>query len=197
MAEAAPKGRLRYSFYAWQSELSVVAAKTDGIDAGAPMKGAAALSTDNGTSSGTKSGSEIVASGGRNPFIGEGPSAKSTVFVVDVSGGMQGPDRLSRVLASMTRAIDFLTSDKEFAIILFDDQAYAFPNQLALLSASNKNKQEAFAWLNATNGRGGTNPIPGMDIAIRLAPERIVLLSDGEFDPRCIQRHLLPSLLNY
>jgi len=226
--------------------------KTDGIDAGAPVKGAAALSTDNGTSkttdatrslpnpaspatndseveapnassekvatedeptetqtvpmlltyqpkppsspksstgtsSGIKSGSEIVASGGRNPFIGEGPSAKSTVFVVDVSGSMQNPGRLPRVLASMTRAIDLLTSDQEFAIILFDDQAYAFPNQLALLSASNKNKQEAVAWLNVTNGGGGTNPIPGMDIAIGLAPERIVLLSDGEFDPYCIE----------
>jgi len=226
--------------------------KTDGIDAGAPVKGAAALSIDNGTSketdapqslptrpspattapvaeppnessvnastedeptetqsvpmlltyqpkplsrpkssagtsSGIKSGSEIVAPGGRNPFIGEGPSAKSTVFVVDVSGSMQNPDRLPRVLASMTRAIELLTSDQEFAIILFDNQAYAFPNQLELLSASNKNKQEAFAWLNATNGGGGTNPIPGMDIAIGLAPERIVLLSDGEFDPYCIE----------
>lgn len=140
-----------------------------------------------GTSSGTKSGSEIVASGGRNPFIGDGPSAKSTVFVVDVSGSMQNPDRLPRVLASMTRAIELLKSNQEFAIILFDDQTYAFPNQLALLAASNKNKQDAFAWLKMTNGGGGTNPIPGMDIAIRLAPERIVLLSDGEFDPYCIE----------
>jgi len=225
--------------------------RTDGIDAGAPVKGAAALSIDNGTSketvapqslptrpspattatvveppnessenasaevvpieqqsvpmlliyqpkppsrpkssagaSGTKSGSEIVASGGRNPFIGEGPSAKSTVFVVDVSGSMQNPDRLPRVLASMSRAIELLTSSQKFAIILFDDQAYAFPNQLALLSASNRNKQEAFAWLNVTNGGGGTNPMLGMDIAIGLAPERIVLLSDGEFDPYCIE----------
>ena len=140
-----------------------------------------------GTSSGTKSGSEMVASGGRNPFIGEGPSSKSTVFVVDVSGSMQNPDRLPRVLASMTRAIDLLTSNQKFAIVLFDDQTYAFPNQLALLAANNRNKQEAFTWLDVTNGGGGTNPIPGMDIAIRLAPERIILLSDGEFDPRCIE----------
>ena len=137
--------------------------------------------------SGTKRGSEIVASGGRNPFIGEGPSAKSTVFVVDVSGSMQNPDRLPRVLASMNRAIELLKPIQKFAIILFDDQAYAFPNQLTLLSASNKNKQEAFAWLNVTNGGGGTNPITGMDIAIGLAPERIVVLSDGEFDPYCVE----------
>ena len=137
--------------------------------------------------SGTKSGSEIVASGGRNPFIGEGPSAKSTVFVVDVSGSMQNPDRLPRVLASMTRAIELLKPNQKFAIILFDDRAYAFPNQLALLAASSKNKQEASAWLNITKGGGGTNPVPGMDIAIGLAPERIVLLSDGEFDPNCIE----------
>lgn len=137
--------------------------------------------------SGTKSGSEIVASGGRNPFIGEGPSAKSTVFVVDVSGSMQNPDRLPRVLASMTRAIELLTPNQKFAVILFDDRAYAFPIQFALLTASSKNKQEAFAWLNVTNGGGGTNPIPGMDVAIGLSPERIVLLSDGEFDPYCIE----------
>ena len=140
-----------------------------------------------GIPSGTKSGSEIFASGGRNPFIGEGTSAKSTVFVVDVSGSMQNPERLPRVLASMTRAIELLSFNQKFAIILFDDQAYAFPNQLAFLPASNPNKQEAYAWLNDTKGGGGTNPIPGMDIAIRLAPERIVLLSDGEFDPRCIE----------
>jgi Mg-chelatase subunit ChlD len=136
--------------------------------------------------SGTKSGSEIVASGGRNPFIGDGPPAKSTVFVVDVSGSMQNPDRLPRVLASMTRAIELLKSNQKFAIVLFDDQAYAFPKQPAWLDASDKNKQNAFDWLNVTKGGGGTNPIPGMAIAIGLAPEKIVLLSDGEFDPHCI-----------
>ena len=73
--------------------------------------------------SGAKSGSEIISSGGRNPFVGEGPSAKSTVFVVDVSGSMQNPGRLPRVLASMTRAIELLTSNQKFAIVLFDDQA--------------------------------------------------------------------------
>ena len=136
--------------------------------------------------SGTKSSSEIVASGGRNPFIGDGPSATSTVFVVDVSGSMQIPDRLPRVMASMTRAIELLKSNQTFAVVLFDDQAYPFPNQHAMVAASDKNKQNAFDWLNVTKGGGGTNPIPGMAIAIGLAPEKIVLLSDGEFDPHCI-----------
>ena len=34
-------------------------------------------------------------------------------------------------------------------------------------------------------GGGGTNPMAPMSVAIDYRPERIVLLSDGEFDPTC------------
>jgi hypothetical protein len=136
--------------------------------------------------SGNKRGVEIEATGGRNPFLGEGTPAKSTVFVVDVSGSMQNATRLPRVLASMKRAIELMTTSQQFAIVLFDTQTYAFPNQPTLLDANSKNKDAAFLWLDSTNGGGGTNPIPGMSIALTLKPERIVLLSDGEFDPYCV-----------
>ena len=136
--------------------------------------------------SGNKRGSEIEATGGRNPFLGEGTPVKSTVFVVDVSGSMQNATRLPRVLASMKRAIELMTTSQQFAVVLFDTQTYAFPNQPALLDATSKNKDAAFLWLDSTYGGGGTNPIPGMSIALGLNPERIVLLSDGEFDPYCV-----------
>lgn len=136
--------------------------------------------------SGNKRGSEIEATGGRNPFLGEGTPAKSTVFVVDVSGSMQNATRLPRVLASMKRAIELMTTNQKFSVVLFDTQTYSFPSQPALLDATSKNKDAAFLWLDGRYGGGGTNPIPGMSIALGLKPERIVLLSDGEFDPYCV-----------
>lgn len=42
-----------------------------------------------------------------------------------------------------------------------------------------------FCLIATTRWGGGTNPMAAMSVAIAYRPERIVLLSDGEFDTTC------------
>lgn len=132
--------------------------------------------------SGGAAGSDLVTTGGVNPFLGDGKPANSTVFVIDVSGSMQMPDRLPRVVKALSRAIDQLKPKQEFCVLLFDD-FYYFNPKVELIAATKQNQELIQRWLNQPPGGGGTNPMPAMEAAIQLQPERIVLLSDGEFDP--------------
>ncbi len=127
-------------------------------------------------------GTNLVA-GGVNPFVGTGSSAKTTVYVIDVSGSMQTQDRLPRVISTLKRAVDLLKPDQMFTVILFDDGFHTDPIGKGLLLANRQNKQAIYNWLDHAPGGSGTNPLPAMIIAIQQKPERIVLLSDGEFDP--------------
>ena len=128
------------------------------------------------------SGENLVANG-FNPFIGTGTPAASTVYVIDVSGSMQAADRLPRVLSTLKRAVDLLKPEQKFTVILFDQGFYTDPIGNGLHPANNRNKQAIYDWLDSAPGGGGTNPLPAMIAAIQQKPERIVLLSDGEFDP--------------
>jgi hypothetical protein len=125
---------------------------------------------------------DLTSSEGINPFMGEGEKAKTTVFVIDVSGSMQTGDRLPRVLSSLTRAIDHLDENQIFAVFLFDTNYYTIHTS-GMIPATTGNKASIKEWLSYRMGGGGTEPMAAMSVAIQLEPERIVLLTDGEFDP--------------
>ena len=131
-------------------------------------------------------GANLADRGGANPFVGTGPPAKSTIYVIDVSGSMQTPDRLPRVLSTLKRAVDLLNPDQKFTVILFDQGYYTDPIRRGLQPANKMNKQAIYDWLDNAPGGSGTNPLPAMITAIQQEPERIVLLSDGEFDPSSV-----------
>ncbi|HUP79378.1 MAG TPA: hypothetical protein VM260_12580 [Pirellula sp.] len=73
-------------------------------------------------------GSNLSVGDGDNPFIGTGTPAKATVYVIDVSGSMQTPDRLPRVLSTLKRAVDLLKPNQTFTVILFDQGFYTDPS---------------------------------------------------------------------
>jgi len=132
---------------------------------------------------GGSSGIDLSSTKGINPFVGEGKKANSTIFVIDVSSSMLGDSRLPRVLNALHRAIDQLGEDQQFCVILFDTTYYVEPSVNGLIRATKRNKLLIQQWLQNAPGGGGTNPMAAMPQAIGLGPERIVLLSDGEFDP--------------
>jgi secreted protein with Ig-like and vWFA domain len=126
---------------------------------------------------------DLTSTKGLNPFVGEGEPAVSTVFVIDVSGSMQNQAKLPRVMNALTRAIDQLSEKQKFCVLLFDQTYYSAPWVTGLTAGTADNKRRIKAWLAQPPGGGGTEPMGAMAAAIELRPERIVLLSDGEFDP--------------
>lgn len=140
----------------------------------------ASRSGSTGTSA---TGQTLAIRGGVNPFLGTGSPAKSSVFVIDISGSMQSVDRLPRVVATLKRAIDQLKPEQSFMVVLFDDTVHTDPSSNGLVLAKKKNIDRVYEWLDMPQVGGGTNPLPAMLFALQSRPERIVLLSDGEFDP--------------
>lgn len=147
-----------------------------------------------GGGSGDGAGLDLGATKGLNPFVGDGKPATTTVFVIDVSSSMQVNDKLPRVMNALSRAIDQLSSKQKFCVILFDHGYYFAPGVTGLEVASVDSKRRAKLWLAQAPGGGGTMPIGAMTEAIGLRPERIVLLSDGEFDPTNVQ---MITMLNH
>ncbi len=126
---------------------------------------------------------DLSASDDSNPFIGQGRPAKSTVFVIDKSGSMANSMKLGRVINALRRAIEQLKPGQSFAVLFFDDQYYSHPSVVKPESATEANKKKVLEWLTSVYGGGGTDPSDAMFQAIQWNPERIVLLTDGEFDP--------------
>jgi hypothetical protein len=129
----------------------------------------------------SSAGPGIVGVQGNNPLLGALDS-KSTVFVIDQSGSMSG-DRLRRVIHSMKESIGRLEEEQEFLIVFFSDGVNIHPQLRSLAPASEKNKQIAMRWLDTISAGGGTSPEKAMLHAIQQKPKRIILLSDGEFNP--------------
>ena len=106
------------------------------------------------------------------------------MYVCDATGTMLGL-KMELLKQQVAKAIDALPPDAQFNVIFFrsgedDDDAPMFQT---LEVASPANKRRALARINDTSVRGaGTNPIPAMRQALSGKPERVVLLTDGEFN---------------
>lgn len=134
-------------------------------------------------------GSKSIASGaaGENPFL-EASDAKSVVFVIDISGSMDGNSKLGRVMNSLIEAIESLKTDQRFMVILFDSRMQVNPQMRQLSRATPKVKMVAKTWLNGVTSGGGTEPLDAMMHALQQRPERIVILTDGGFDPSYVDQ---------
>jgi Mg-chelatase subunit ChlD len=118
---------------------------------------------------------------GKNPFddaSGDG----DVVYVIDCSDSMDG-DPLMRVQRSLCDAIQRLGGNRKFAVIFFNSAPVLGPISHRLTTASARTKREAVNWIQGVQPGGGTDPSDALFLALRLRPDRIVVLSDGEFSP--------------
>ncbi len=129
---------------------------------------------------------EVVVSiglpGESNPFIVAG-GVGSVIFVVDKSGSMDH-DRLGRVIAALNEAIEALQPNQRFMVLFFNDSVLQLKGMSGLVTASGANVTKYKRWIASNKtGSGGTQPLGAMELAISLRPERIIILSDGDFSP--------------
>jgi hypothetical protein len=123
----------------------------------------------------------LVSDHGLNPFFTT-LEADSIVFVIDRSGSMSG-DRLHRVIAALDETLDRLTPRQKFLLIFFCESYELHPSLRHLVNATDSNRRLVKSWTSTIAVGSGTVPVDAMLYAIKQNPQRIVLLSDGEFDP--------------
>jgi hypothetical protein len=117
-------------------------------------------------------------------FFGLQASGDRVVFVVDVSGSMKGR-RLYRARQELTRSLESLRTDQQFFVIFFSDGALPMASD-KMLPATSENVSETIKWLKRVDSGGGTNPLPGLLMAMQLDPDAIFLMTDGKFDPQIV-----------
>ena len=107
------------------------------------------------------------------------------VFLIDVSGSMEGPDRLDLVKSSMNLLINSLRDEDRVAIVVYSGNA-----GLVLPSTPGSNKQKIRNSLNRLSAGGSTAGGAGIQLAYKIALEnfkkngnnRIILCTDGDFN---------------
>lgn len=144
------------------------------------------MGTGNGTGT---DGSASKVSKSKASFFGAHADGNRFVFVIDSSKSMLGP-RWEALCKEMMRAIKSLSPDQEFFVISFDSMAHPMfgvaPPRGKFLTAIDENFERIQNWLRSIRHGSNTYPASAVGIAIRLEPDAIFLLSDGEISDSTI-----------
>lgn len=131
-----------------------------------------------------------VRSASKATFFGAEAHGNRFVFVIDSSGSMSGP-RWQALCRELIRALQSLSPDQEFFIISFDSAAHPMfglvPQRGAFLNPTPDNVANVLNWLVGFQLGGKTYPSSAVGMAMRLEPDAIFLLSDGEISDTTIQ----------
>ena len=107
------------------------------------------------------------------------------VFLLDVSGSMNSPDKLPLVKSSLRMLAEQLSSRDRLSIVV-----YAGSSGLVLPSTPGDRRGEIIAALDALEAGGSTNGGEGIQLAYKVASEnfirgginRVILATDGDFN---------------
>jgi hypothetical protein len=148
-----------------------------------------------GTSgSGTGSGSGAGSGEGGGGFFGIATKGRRVAYVVDCSGSMNEPHaspartRFRRLQLELLAVIGAMTEDDEFFIIFFNSRPIPMP-ATAMQRALPATRAAYLQWMAGQHAQGDTDPRQALELALRLEPDVVYFLSDGEFDRR-IKRDL-------
>ncbi len=111
--------------------------------------------------------------------------AANLVFLLDVSGSMDEPNKLPLVKQSLRLLVDKLRADDRVALVV-----YAGASGLALPSTALSHKAEILAAIDRLEADGSTNGAMGIQLAYDIAKanfitggvNRVILATDGDFN---------------
>ena len=113
-------------------------------------------------------------------FFGIADRGKKFIYILDCSGSMDG-ERLIAAKYELIRSIKKLKRGSKFEVFFYNDSQQSF-NGGKLTNNSKKNIRMVSRWIEKIKAGGGTNPITAVEVAIKLEPDCIWILSDGEFN---------------
>ncbi len=91
-------------------------------------------------------------------------------------------NRQGLVNQSLIAAIKDLKTEQKFKVYFFADHFVTDNISKGLMSASKNNKEKVIDWIENIGTNGGTRPLAAILAALELRPERIIVMSDGQFD---------------
>ena len=143
--------------------------------------GSSPLTGSSLNSIGVKSGGP---DGPASKFFGTGGNARKICFVVDRSGSML--DSFDFVKRELKQSIRDLQPVQSFHVMFFSaGEPLEYPAK-RLVSATVQNKEKVYKWIDNVVNQGQTNPEKALMRAIKLKPELVYFLTDGDFDRKII-----------
>lgn len=162
-------------------------------DAGesATARGVAEAVSASGRSDSDQGESQSPSDGTGAYFFGTYASGQRFVFVIDSSQSMLEGGRWSAMRRELIRALSTLSPDQEFFVISFDSTAKPmfgqFPPNSKFLHPNAGNIERVNRWVGTISHGGSTLPASSIGIALRMKPDAIFLLSDGEIQDTTLQ----------
>lgn len=141
-----------------------------------------------GTGNGSGDGS---GAGGQSSlgFFGAAEPGKSYAFVLDGSRSMNYPhdgewkSRMKLLKAELVRSIGKLGPDNRFFIIFFNSEPRPMPSR-RLEPAIPQSQKRFLQWAIEQKADGETKPASALRLALKLKPDVIYFLTDGQFEPK-------------
>ena len=121
-----------------------------------------------------------------SPAVTGHGSPPRIVYIVDRSGSMT--DAFEYVKLELKRSLDDLDEAAEFHVIFFSTGPAVEMPARRLVSASDRNRQAAFEFIDSVVPMGETDPTQAIERAFAAGPTVIYLLTDGEFDRSIVSK---------
>jgi Mg-chelatase subunit ChlD len=114
-------------------------------------------------------------------FFGTRARADSVIFIVDMSGSMEG-HRFDRAVEELIHSLNLLQPTQKFFIFFYNGVTYPMFEQRnsKLLPATSGNRAKAAKWIKAFRPEGDTAPEDAIERALKMKPQVIYFLTDGE-----------------
>jgi Ca-activated chloride channel homolog len=134
---------------------------------------------------------------GYQPAPEQRPPA-NLVFLVDVSGSMQAPDKLGLVKKSLRLLVNKMSAEDRIALAV-----YAGSAGIVLQSTPGDQKAKIFAAIDALEAGGSTHGSAGIKLAYQLAQQhqvegginRVIIASDGDMNVGTVNLEALKNLV--
>lgn len=129
--------------------------------------------------------STAAISEGKATLLGVEGKGSKFVYVFDRSGsmGVPGNKPLSRAKSELLRSIDALGELQQFYIIFYNHEQKTFridPTGKRLIFATDTNKRLARQFVDGIEAGGGTHHADALLLALRMHPDVIFMLTDGD-----------------
>ena len=138
-----------------------------------------------GTGTGNGNGNGDGNGGG---FFGAKATGRSIVFVVDCSNSMNRPHasagtRFRRLKLELLNSVASMKPKQFFYIIFFNERPISMPAR-TMQPAMPSQQRHYLEWMSRIRAIGGTEPVSSLQLALRLQPDVIYFLTDGNFSSR-------------
>ncbi len=120
-------------------------------------------------------------------FMGTRDQGSKVVFVIDASGSMMSHNSMQVAKASLVSSVQELDANQQFLIIFYDDKPVVLHlrdvHQPQLYAATEIHKTLGKQKIAGIHPGTGTQHYPALEMALRLKPDVIFFLTDGQEPP--------------